>query len=397
MRDLVAEALAGIRARVHRTLLTALGVVVGIAALVATLGLATTAGARIVSHFDELAATSVTVLPANDGGPERAQSPIPWDAPRRVERLNGVVAAGTMSTLDLPGTPVRATTVVDPLASDVTQPPLVSASPELLPAVRGRLLSGRWYDQGHSDRRDPVVVLGARLAARLHLADVSQAPAVFVGDRAFTVIGVLATVERAPSLLDAVILPDGTARARFGLVSPLSVVVETAVGAAASVAGQAPLALAPQQPEALVAQRPPEPAATRAKVAADTQALFLVLAAVTLAIGAVGIANTMLVSVLQRVGEIGLRRSLGATRGSVALLFMLESALVGLFGGVLGAALGVLTVVGVGYLRQWTPVMEPWLTPGAALLGAVVGLVAGIYPAWRASRIEPVAALRTDG
>ncbi|MFI6264658.1 ABC transporter permease [Micromonospora sp. NPDC051006] len=397
MRDLIGEALAGIRARVHRTLLTALGVVVGIAALVATLGLATTAGARIVSHFDELAATSVTVLPANDGGPERAQSAIPWDAPQRVERLNGVVAAGTMSTLDLPGTPVRATAVVDPLASDVTQPPLVAASPELLNAVRGSLLAGRWYDQGHSDRRDGVVVLGGRLAARLHLADVSQSPAVFVGDRAFTVIGVLGTVERVPSLLDAVILPDGTARTRFGLAAPLSVVVETDVGAAALVAGQAPLALAPQQPDALVAQRPPEPEATRAKVAADTQALFLALAAVTLAIGAVGIANTMLVSVLQRVGEIGLRRSLGATRGSIALLFMLESALVGLFGGVLGAALGVLAVVGVGYLRQWTPVMEPWLTPGGALLGAVVGLLAGIYPAWRASRIEPVAALRADG
>ncbi|MFI7573710.1 ABC transporter permease [Micromonospora sp. NPDC049497] len=397
MRDLVAEALAGITARVQRTMLTALGVVVGIAALVATLGLAATAGARIVSHFDELAATSVTVLPAQGGGPQRSDSALPWDAAQRVGRLNGVVAAGTMSTLDLPGTPVRATAVVDPLSNDDARPPLVAASPGLLEAVRGSLTSGRWYDQGHDDRRDAVVVLGGRLASRLHLADVSQAPAVFVDGRAFTVIGVLGTAVGSPSLLEAVIMPDGVARGRFGLTAPLSLMVQTRVGAAELVASQAPLALAPQQPDALTVQRPAEPVATRAKIAADTQALLLTLALVTLAIGAVGIANTMLVSVLQRVGEIGLRRSLGATRASVAVLFMLESVLVGLFGGVLGASAGVLIVVGVGYLRQWTPVMEPWLAPGGALLGALVGVLAGIYPAWRASRVEPVAALRTDG
>ncbi|RLP92086.1 ABC transporter permease [Micromonospora sp. BL4] len=397
MRDLVEEALAGVGARVNRTVLTALGVVVGIAALVATLGLAATASARIVSHFDELAATSVTVLPSPDAGPQRAENLIPWDAAERASRLTGVVAAGTMSTLDLPETPVRATTVVDPLASDVVRPPLVAASPGLFDAVQARVAVGRAYDRGHEARRDRVVVLGGRLAERLHLADVGQSPAVFVGDVPFSVIGVLVSVERSPALLDAVIMPDGVAHARFRLAAPLSVVLRTRVGAAAVVASQAPLALAPQQPDALIAQRPAEPNATRAKVAADTQALFLALALVTLVIGAVGIANTMLVSVLQRTGEIGLRRSLGGTRASVAALFMVESALVGLLGGVLGSSGGVLTVVGVSYVREWTPVMQPWLAPGSALLGAVVGLLAGIYPAWRASRVEPIAALRTDG
>lgn len=397
MRDLIEESLAGVTARVHRTLLTALGVTAGIAALVATLGLASTAGARIVSHFDELAATSVTVKPAPNGGPQGVESVIPWDAPARLSRLTGVLAAGTMSTIELPGTRVRATAVVDPLAADGAEPPLVAASPGLLAAVHGKLAAGRWYDQGHDDRHDPVVVLGARLADRLHLADVSQSPAIFVGNQAFTVIGLLGSVQRESSLLDAVIMPDGTARTQFGLSAPLTVMVVTAVGAAPPVAAQAPLALAPQTPQALIAERPAEPRATRAKIAADTQALFLALAGVTLAIGTVGIANTMLVSVLQRVGEIGLRRSLGGTRASVAALFMLESALVGLLGGVLGASAGVLIVVGVGYVRQWTPVMDPWLSPAAALLGAAVGVVAGIYPAWRASRVQPIAALRADG
>jgi ABC-type antimicrobial peptide transport system permease subunit len=395
-RDIWGEALAGVLARPARTALTALGTVLGTATLVVTTGLADTAGAQIVSRFDALAATTVTVIPTPQDGPQALESPIPWDASARLERLNGVDAAATLTTLDLPDAKVAATSVVDPLAAENATATIAAGSPELAAAIGGKV-TGRFFDGGHDGRGDPVAVIGKNLANTLHLADLRQRPAVLVGSRAFTVIGVLVGTERAPALLDAVIVPDGTARKAFGLKAPKSVVIDTAIGAAGLIAAQAPVALAPQKPESLTAERPAEPTATKAKVAEDVRALFVLLGVISLVVGGVGIANTTLVSVLERIGEIGLRRSLGGTRGSVASLFILESSLIGLIGGVLGSSAGVLAVVAVGAVKQWTPVLNMWITPAAVVVGAAVGLLAGLYPSLRAAKIEPIAALRVQG
>jgi ABC-type antimicrobial peptide transport system permease subunit len=393
-RDIGGEAVAAMLARPLRTALTVVGTSVGIAALVAVAGLATTAGAQIVSRFDELAATTITVTPAERDTPQAVQNLIPWDAPQRLARLNGVVAAGTLSTLEVGHQRIRSTTVIDPLAPDAIDAPVVAASPSLYRAVRGQLASGRWFDTGHDQRADPVAVLGRNVARELHLADLRQRPAIFIAGRPYTVIGVLTTVERSDSLLNAVIIPNGVARSLYGLVGPASVVIETRIGAAKLIADQAPTALAPQQPDALIADRPAEPAATRAKVSADVQILVLIIGAVSLTIGGVGIANTTLVTVLERTVEIGLRRSLGGTRASIAGLFVLESALIGLLGATFGACIGVIIVVGVSAVQQWTPVLAGWLPPAAVGIGALIGVLAGLYPAWRASRVEPIAALR---
>ena len=144
-------------------------------------------------------------------------------------------------------------------------------------------------------------------------------------------------------------------------------------------------------------QAPLEPDEVRAGVEEDVNALFLMLGGVSLLVGAIGIANVTLVSVLERVGEIGLRRALGAGRRHIAYQFLLESTGVGLFGGVIGASTGVLVVVVVSALRTWTPVMDARIALAAPVLGAVVGLVAGLYPALRASRMAPVDALRAGG
>jgi ABC-type antimicrobial peptide transport system permease subunit len=171
--------------------------------------------------------------------------------------------------------------------------------------------------------------------------------------------------------------------------------VETNIGAASLIANQLPLALNPSQPTLLKVVAPPEPKRVRAGVQSDLNSLFLLLGGVSLLVGAVGIANVTLVSVLERVGEIGLRRSLGAARHHIAGQFLLESTTLGLAGGILGAALGTLVVVGVAASRTWTPVLEPWVPLGAPLLGGVAGLLSGVYPSARAAALEPVEALRS--
>ena len=394
--DLVSEALAGLFARPGRSLLTALGAVLGIAALVATLGVANTAGNQIVSTFDELSATSVVLTTDQGFSGANTRISLPWDSEQRLARLNGVVAAGSMADVALGNDLVRSVPIIDPLGQTEFQIPMIAASPGIYPASRGRLATGRWYDLGHSERADRVAVLGSAAAQRLNITRVDQQPVVFVGDVSFVVVGILAQVQRQPELLNAIIVPEGTAREVYKLESPSTIQIRTEVGAAALIAAQGPIAVAPDDPSTVRVQAPPEAEDLRADVQEDINALFLILGGVSLLVGGIGIANVTLVSVLERVSEIGLRRALGAGRRHIAYQFLLESTGVGLFGGMMGTSLGVLTVVGVSAARTWTPVLNPAIPVAAPLLGAAVGLLAGLYPALRASLFEPVDSLRAS-
>ncbi len=394
--DLADEASAGLFARPGRMVLTVSGTVIGIAALVATLGLARTTGNRILGRFDELAATEIiiTTKAAGDGS---TQEWLPWDAPARMERLNGVVAAGDLTYVDTNGALISTSPISDPSHQTEFDLPVQAASPDLFRAVRAKLSTGRFFDRGNSLRADRVAVLGSGAALRLGITTVNQMPALRIGDDLFLIVGILDSVGRFPDLMGAIIIPEGTARADYQIASPETVVVETQIGAASLVAKQAPLALRPDNIAALKVASPPEPKRVRDAVANDLNALFLLLGGVSLVVGAIGIANVTLVSVIERTSEIGLRRAIGATRFHIALQFLLESTAMGLLGGIIGASLGSVVVVGVSALRGWTPVLDP-LTPLLAPVGgAVIGLLSGTYPAWRATRMEPVAALRTQG
>lgn len=394
-RDLFSETTISLTARPARTLLTALGTILGVAALVATLGLARTAGNQIVSRFDELTATQVVIKPETQNqGRENQVSAIPFDAEDRLTRLNGVVAAGTTSDVETGGQFVRSVPVNDPLGQNEFQIPVIAASAGLFDATRAEIRTGRFFDSGHDERSDPVAVLGPGAANRLNITQTGNAPAIFIGDEALVVIGILENVQRDSALLNAVIIPNGVARDRFGLKAPSEVLVDVNVGAAELIGSQAAIALAPNNPELLRVQVPPSPTRAQSSVRSDVNSLFLVLGGISLIVGAIGIANVTLVSVLERTTEIGLRRALGATRRHIATQFLTESAALGTIAGLIGTSLGILTTVAVSATRDWTPVLNPLLPLVAPILGTVIGLVAGTYPAWKASNLEPISALR---
>lgn len=392
-RDLFDECVGSLLGRPGRAALTVLGTVLGVGALVATLGLSKTAGNQIVGRFDQLAATDIVVTPKT-GGAGRLVTSLPWDGEDRMRRLNGVTAAGTLSDVDVKGQLIGGVPVQDPRGQSRFRIPVKAASPGLYQAVRAQLAAGRLPDAGHSARADRVAVLGPAAADRFHLTRLDNQPAIFIGDRLYVVIGILAGVGRQPTLLDSVIIPEGTAAREFGLAAPGAVQVETRVGAVPLISEQAPVALSPNDPSLLKVAAPPEPRRVRAGIQGDLNSLFLLLGGLSVLVGAIGIANVTLVSVLERVGEIGLRRSLGAGRRHIAAQFLAESTTLGLVGGIVGASLGTLVVVGVSVSRSWTPVLEPWVPLVAPLLGGATGLLAGLYPSIRAASLEPVEALR---
>ncbi|WP_153532742.1 ABC transporter permease [Actinomadura macrotermitis] len=388
-------------ARPGRVVLTTLGTLLGVAAFVTVLGLTATASGQISSRFTALAATEVTVEDspdkhdANDVG-------FPADAERRLTALNGVQAAGIFWQPSITGNEDAALVSARPpsLGSEEGEPlTIMAASPGFLKAARAQVKSGRLYDNFHEESKQQVALLGKAAATRLGIDRVDVQPAIFIGDKPFTVIGIINDVQRQPDILLSVIVPNTTAMRAWGNPgsgngSNVKALIETRLGAAQLVARQAAPALRPDQPERFKVIAPPDPKQLKQQVNTDLESLFLALAVICLIIGAVGIANTTLIAVLERTAEIGLRRSLGARRLHIAFQFLCESATLGLLGGLVGTSIGVMTVVGVAIAREWTAILEPATVLPAPLIGAVTGLLAGFYPAWRASRIEPVEALR---
>jgi putative ABC transport system permease protein len=215
------------------------------------------------------------------------------------------------------------------------------------------------------------------------------------------VTGIYSTAQREVVGESAMLIPENTALADYGNPEPgignedeAQMVIATRIGAARAVARQIAAAELPTDPSRLVVTSPPSPQTLQSQVSGDLAGLFLVLAAISLLIGAVGIANTTLVAVLERTGEIGLRRALGARPRHVAAQFLAESTALGTLGGLIGTCIGVAVVVSFAAGKDWTAILYPEYTLPAPLIGSVVGLLAGAYPALRAARTSPLAALR---
>ena len=398
-QDLVAEATADIGSRPARLVMTILGTVLGIASLVATLGFAQTAAAQIARQFDGVAATQVVVTPAKaqsgKGNTTVATGRLPWDSPERVKLLAGVDSAALIAPVELAdGETITAVPVNDPSAPITASPKLFATTQDLPETVDGDLVTGRFFDDGHDARGDRVAVLGQRAAERMGINRVDSQPSIFIAGVSYSVIGIIEGMDRRSEFVDGVIIPQGSARADFGLTAPSELTIHIALGAGPQVAKQAVLALQPDDPDSLEARSPAASSDLSQNVQADVNVVFLILGVIALLAGGLGIANVTLLSVMERIGEIGLRRALGATRRQIGAQFMVESIVIGFIGGIIGSALGVVAVIAVAAVQGWSPVTDPLVAVAGTLLGALVGWASGWYPARGAARIEPVAALR---
>ena len=407
-RDAATEAVAGIVQRPGRAVLTMLGTVLGVGAFVAVLGLTATGAGQISRQFTVLEDTTVTV---EDNGPVNNVAALgtnpaigfPADADAVADHINGVAGAGVWWPVSLPeGTSFTGSLALSATASQTVN--LLAASPGAVRAMGLTLVAGSPLSRYENDTRQHVVMIDTTTAASLGIspARLASHPAVFVDGIAYTVVGVYSSAQRVVTAESAMLIPEQTALADYGSPEPgignqeeAQMVVATRIGAAQAVARQIAAAELPADPSRLVVTSPSNPQTLQGEVNGDLAGLFLILALVSLLIGAVGIANTTLVAVLERTEEIGLRRAVGARPRHIAAQFLAESTALGTLGGLVGTCIGVGTVVIFAAAKDWTAVLNPAYTLPAPLIGSVVGLLAGAYPALRAARTSPLAALRS--
>jgi putative ABC transport system permease protein len=406
VRDTAAEAIAGIVQRPGRAGLTMLGTVLGVGAFVGVLGLTATGAGQISRQFTVLEDTTVTVAdngPANNVAAPGTNPAIgfPADADAVAAHIKGVVAAGVWWPVTLgEGTNFSASLALSGTASQTID--LMAASPGAVRAMVPAMVAGSPLSVYENDTAQHVAMIDTSTASALGIspARLPSHPAVFVQGIAYTVIGVYSSAQRV-SGGSAMLIPENTALEDYGNPPPgigtqeeAQMVIATRTGAAQAVARQIAAAELPADPHRLVVTAPPSPLKLQGEVSGDLAGLFLILALISLLIGAVGIANTTLVAVLERTGEIGVRRAVGARPRHIAAQFLAESTALGTLGGLIGTCIGVGIVVIFAAVQNWTAVLNPVYTLPAPLIGSVVGLLAGAYPALRAARTSPLAALR---
>ena len=385
-RDLLGVGLIGIRTRKMRALLSALGISIGIATMVVVTGIPASSQADLLRTLSALGTNTLQAAPIDRDPPVT----LPEDAPAMVARIGPVLTASAVANTH---SVIRRNDRTDP--QDGLGLTVLASKSNLLTTLNGTVRSGRFLDT--TSERLPMVVLGSVAATRLGFNDLpagTTKPQVMIGDQWFTVIGILHSVALNPDIDRAVLIGWNAAQTLLHFDGhPTVIYLQAQEDYIEAVRAVLPATVDPQHPSDVQVTAPSDALAAKRATQTSFSALFLGLAAVALLVGGIGVANTMVISVLERRAEIGLRRALGAHRGQIRAQFLTEAVVLSALGGIGGTLLGITATTGYAWSQNW-PVVIPAAATLAGLGGAaLIGAVAGAYPAMRAARLMPTEAL----
>jgi putative ABC transport system permease protein len=382
--DLLRLGLFGLRARPTRVALSALGIAIGIAAMIAVVGISSSSQAAIARTLDGLGTNLLQAAPGDDAtGDPATLHPESVEILQRRDDVEGAAGVGR-----LPSTNVYRTDLVPVAASGGLTVDVVQG--DLLEVLRGEIASGGWF------RADdlPQVVLGATAASTLGIDRVTPGTRVWIEGRWVAVTGILAPLPLAPDLDTSALVPETGADEAFGFDgSPTRLFIRADPTVVTEVRDLLASALDPEDPYRIDVDRPSDALAAQQATEDGFTGMLLAIGGVALLVGGIGVANTMIITVLERRGEVGVRRALGARRRDVRDQFLVESLLLSLVGGAAGVALGACVTGAVALAQSWPVVVPLWAVLGGFVSTVLIGGVSGLYPAIRAARMAPTAAL----
>ncbi len=387
--DLAGLASVGLVTRKLRASLSALGIAIGVAAIVAVLGLASSSQAGLLAEISHLGTNLLTVTNGQNFAGDTAE--LPDAAPGMIASLPGVTAAQYTGT-------TSASAYRSPLIPAVDTNALTVAASSLgLPAVAGTSVAQGSYLNA-ATAREPVAVLGAEAAQLMGIDRIWPRERIWVGGMWFYVAGILNPATLAPQIDTSVLVGFPAAEQYLGLDGhPSEIYVRTVNTQAATTAVDNLLGAQanPENPSQVDVSQPSAALTAQADAAGALDTLFLGLGAVALLVGAVGVANIMVISVLERRQEIGLRRALGATKGQIRTQFLAEAILLALAGGAVGGIAGAAATAIYAHAKGWAVVIPPEAWAGGLGAALLIGALAGLLPAIRAARLSPTQALWT--
>jgi len=384
--DLAGLASVGLRTRKLRALLSALGIAIGVAAIVAVLGLASSSQAGLLAEISRLGTNLLTVTNGQNFSGQAAE--LPAAAPGMIEQLPGVTA------VQYTGAVSSASAYRSPLIPSIQTGALTVAASSLdLPAVVGASVAQGSYLNAATAGK-PVAVLGTAAAQRLGIDRIWPGMRIWVGGRWFYVTGILSPATLAPEIDSSVLIGFPAAERYLGFDGhPSEIYLRAASSQVNTVDNLLAAQANPENPGQVNVSQPSAALTAQADAAGAFNTLFLGLGAVALLVGAVGVANIMVISVLERRQEIGLRRALGATKGQIRTQFLAEAILLALAGGAAGVILGSASTAVYAHTKGWAIVIPPEAWAGGLAAALLTGALAGLLPAIRAARLSPTQAL----